>query len=401
MNIKELIEQKGTIIYQMKDCTKVARDEKRTLTDDEKDKFKKWDDQLIDLEKNIEIQKRVESIEASYAKPVEKNKETKSPEEVRKVVSHNFKKFLIGGEGNMDPEYRANVQAKGTDNLGGYTVPEIMAKEIETALLAYGGVYANSFVLRTSGGETMNWPTVNDTGNTGKLTAESADMSSGATALTFGEVNVGAYKFDSDLLVITTELLQDSAFDILGYVSAQLATRIHRILNTYFTTGTGSAQPQGYMTGASKGADFADRLVTRSTILDLIHSVDPAYRQSPQARLCFNDSTLLAIKQLAIGSADASPLWQPSMRDGEPSTIEGYKYFINQDMEDLHPTYKPMAFGDFGKFLIREALPINVIRLVERYAEKGQVGIVLLGRWDSKLLDAGTNPIKFARCATT
>ena len=126
--------------------------------------------------------------------------------------------------------------------------------------------------------------------------------------------------------------------------------------------------------------------------MDLIHSVDPAYRRSPQAAFMMNDATLAAIKKLSIGSGDDRPLWVPSMRDGAPDTIEGFRYAINPDMANLGTATKPIAFGDWSKYIIRTVGTQTLLRLNERYADSLTTGFLLYGRFDGKLLN--TSAIK-------
>ena len=90
------------------------------------------------------------------------------------------------------------------------------------------------------------------------------------------------------------------------------------------------------------------------------------------------------------------------MRVGAPDMIEGVRYTINQDMEDIHPTYKPVLFADFKRFAIREVLPLKVIRLDERFADTDETAFAILRRYDSKLLTPSTSePAVYIRNATT
>jgi len=61
----------------------------------------------------------------------------------------------------------------------------------------------------------------------------------------------------------------------------------------------------------------------------------------------------------------------------------------------------PNDIGDFGEFIIRQAGPIRLIRLVERFADTDQTGFAVIGRFDSnKLTESSTYPFKFMRNAT-
>jgi HK97 family phage major capsid protein len=208
--------------------------------------------------------------------------------------------------------------------------------------------------------------------------------------------------YTSKLVRVSFQLLQDSAFDIGGYLTEKLSTRIGRITNTHFTTGDASAKPNGVVTASTDSAvsapvaDWDTSLVSANMwahIIDFKHTVDRAYRR--QGRFMLSDATLAKIKKTSIGSSDARPLWQPSLAAGEPDTIDGSPYTINEDMADAGTaTNKFMLFGDFSKYKIRDVLGMQLLRLSERYADYLQVGFIAFSRHDGDLVDAGTNPIK-------
>src|SRR3546814_3150403 len=59
---------------------------------------------------------------------------------------------------------------------------------------------------------------------------------------------------------------------------------------------------------------------TFDELMDLVHSIDPAYRAASTCRFMFNDSTLLSMRKLKDG--DGNYLWQPADgRTGAPATV--------------------------------------------------------------------------------
>ena len=106
-----------------------------------------------------------------------------------------------------------------------------------------------------------------------------------------------------------------------------------------------------------------------------------------------NDSTISAIRKLT--DDDGQFLWQPGMQAGIPDRLYGRRVIVNQDVADIAATAKPLLFGDFRLYKIRDAAGFRLRRLVERYADNDQQGFVAFSRHDGDLLNAGTNPIKF------
>jgi HK97 family phage major capsid protein len=70
------------------------------------------------------------------------------------------------------------------------------------------------------------------------------------------------------------------------------------------------------------------------------------------------------------------PLWMPGMTAGAADTINGYRYSGNDDMAPLGPDNKSVAFGPVDKYLIRRVKEMSVLRLVERFADYGQIAFL-------------------------
>lgn len=280
--------------------------------------------------------------------------------------------------------------------VGGYTVPNEAMRPLEAALLAYGAMRGEATVIRTDSGASLPLPTSNDTTNKGAILTENSAASE--VDVTFGQLTLDAYKYSSKYLLISVELLQDSAVNVAEWIGQALGIRIGRITNDHFTTGTGSSQPNGLVTAATLGKTAAAvATVTYDEMVDLIHSVDPAYRDNGE--FMFHDGGLKMLKKIKVlqysGDATGIPLWSPGLSPGQPDSILGYPYVVNQSMTTPATGVKSILFGDFSKYIIRDVRDITLIRLDERFAEYHQVAYLAFSRHDGDLLDAGTHPVSY------
>ncbi|RMF11099.1 MAG: phage major capsid protein, partial [Alphaproteobacteria bacterium] len=233
------------------------------------------------------------------------------------------------------------------------------------------------------------WPTIDDTANTGRIKAENASVDDdGTDDAVFSEKQLEAYVYDTGMVRVPMELLQDSAFDMQALLTDLFAERLGRAANAALTTGTGTAQPHGVVTAAGVGKTTASgTAIAADELIDLLHSVDPAYRASPSARWMFNDSTLAAIRKLKDGQGNY--LWQlGDIRAGEPATILGHPYSINQAMASIGVNNRTVLFGDFSRYVVRKVRSFEVLTLRERYAENFQIGMVAFKRFDGELLNS-------------
>jgi HK97 family phage major capsid protein len=282
--------------------------------------------------------------------------------------------------------------AQSTSNTaGGYTIPEGFVANLEKALLTYGSVRSMADVLRTASGNDLPWPTADDTGNVGALLGENATESE--QDVTFGVFSLGAYKYTSKLLKTSIELLSDSNINLAAELGTMLGERIARIQNQHFTTGTGSSQPTGLTVGSATGVTAAGAAaITTDEILDLVASVDPAYRMG--ASFMMHDSTKTALLKLKNSNNDY--IWRAGLEGAAPDTLLGYQVVINNDMPELATGNVTALFGNMGAYKVREVLNTSLVRLNERFADAHQVGWVAINRADGGLLTASaTNtPVK-------
>ena len=411
INTIELRQERAQIIKEARAILDTAETEKRDLTGEENTKYEAMQ---TDIDKRMAVIEREEKMQAQERSLGEKGAEekrgllTKTGTEIggeqRKSTETEeyraaFKGYLVNGMSSLSSEQRQLILAEhralsvGTTTAGGFTVPQGFYNTLTDAMKWYGGMrQSRATVLRTATGNPLPMPMDNDTSNAGAILAENTQ--SGTQDIAFTQKTLNAYKYTSNTILVSIELLQDSAFDLEPWLAKKMGQRLGRIQNTHFTVGTGTAQPQGVVTGATLGKTGLTGQTTSviyDDLIDLEHSVDPAYRQ--EAQWMFNDQTLKILKKLK--DAMGRPLWMPGLVTKEPDTINSYPFVINQDVPNMAANAKSMLFGDFSSYFIRDVLDMIVIRMGEKYADSGQVGFVAFARADGGLLDAGMHPIAY------
>lgn len=286
-----------------------------------------------------------------------------------------------------------NAAGTGDANGSGLTIAPLFQRELLVAMKAFGGVRGAARDIATDTGASLPWPTMDDTSNVATIIGENTQVPAD-TDLSFGSRQIGSYTYRSGVLTISLQLLQDSAFDFDALIRSAMATRFARGQNAHFTNGDGNGKPQGILVGAAAGPTVAKAAITFDNLIDLEHSVDPAYRQG--ASYMFNDATLKALRQ--IKDAQGRYLWQAGANTGAPDTLNNRPYSINQDMPVIGASAKSVVFGDFNNYIIRDVLGMQMMVLRERYADYLQVGYISFMRTDGKLVSAG-QPIKYLQHA--
>jgi HK97 family phage major capsid protein len=453
MNLQELRDERKRLAVQAEEVLAASRAENRDVTPDEDAKFNAIHEDIEKLRKRIDREERQQAVSASLeasqgrrsepAQPTEHRFESRGGQTVATADAdfEGTRSWLMSGCGGatQTPEMRQaaakaniNLDAKqltitlprvalrsltsqgqdewraangmatraalgvGSGAIGGYTVKDEMMRSLEVSLLAFGGMRQSSTVIRTGTGADLPWPTMNDTANKGRLIGENSVHTN--TDVAFGQVVFQSFKYSSDYVLVSWEFLQDSTINAAEVIGKALGERIGRITNDEFTTGTGSSQPNGIVTASSLGvtATSLTATTTYDFIVDLVHSIDPAYRVG--GKFMFSDAALKMLRKVKVpqfsGQTDGQPLWQPGMVTGAPDTIFGYPYVINQSMTAPATAVKSIVFGDLSKYMIRDVRDITLVRAEERFIEYGQVAFLAWSRHDGDLLDSGTDPVK-------
>lgn len=309
---------------------------------------------------------------------------------------------------------------------GGYFVPAGFVYDIEEATKYYADLLNVCKVVKTATGALLSWPTDNDTNQAWHILGEAQQISDQGTSANYptpgtlpttdagnfnaGHIDLNGWKGSTGLIRVSLELLQDSAFDIQEYLTERFGERLGRGYEVYFTNGNGSNAPTGILpavvsSGASPvtavgssandgdGSNTGANSIGYQDLVNLIHSVDPSYRK--RGSFMFHDTTLAHLKTRL--DKFGRPLWVPAVAAGEPDTVCGFKYVVNQSFPTIAGSAYTVAFGDWSKFIIRQAGGFSILRLDERFADYGEVAFLGFSRVDSNLIDAGTHPINLLK----
>jgi len=385
----ELRGKRAELIKQATAIVDAAQAEGRSLNAEEQSKFDAIEVDVRGIKSQIDTLERAAELKKEMAANAEARQAAPKASK-----SSTFSKYLRNGMGALNAEERAlmgemrgtSTQVAGTDSLGGFLVPQDFSNELDIATLFTGEVERLAKKLNTAGGALLDYPTINDTATDANLISEAAAVT--VQDMTFANAQLSAYNYASQVRV-SMQLLQDNAFDLNGFLAESMGERIARATNAAFTTGTGSSQPQGLVTGSTAGVTAASATaITAGEVLDLIASIDPSYRNKASFGLMAHDNVITAIRKLGLGSNNDLPIFVPSMEAGQPDKIFGHNVYVNNDMESSIATgKKTLIAADFSKFIVRSAGGVQFVRLNERYMDELEVGYVCFARKDSKVID--------------
>lgn len=389
-SIQALREQRGAIAK-----TLHARVEKTTWTDADQTAYEAG---MAEIE---DIDARISRITALNERIVSDALEDRAMEATARAVRDNggdpkavFQKWLRGGEAALNAADMAsirNTMSTTTGSEGGFTVATEVARSVLDVLRQHGGMRRVSNVIQTEGGNTINFPTSDGTSEVGEIVAE--NVQAAVANLVFGTRALSTFKYSSRTVAVPIELLQDSSIDVEALVRRRLATRLARITNAHFTTGTGTGQPQGVVPAVSVGKTGLTGQTTSvifDDLVDLQHSVDPAYRELGNESFMMNDQTLRQIRKIRDGQNRPIfvPGYEVGVPGGVPDTLLGNRVIVNQDMANMAANARSILFGDFSFYTIRDVMEVTMFRFTDSvYATRGQVGFLAWSRHGGQMID--------------
>jgi len=307
--------------------------------------------------------------------------EARSREERYEATSKALRSYLVG---ERFESRDLTVSANGVLIPTGVADPKIAKKSA-------GSVYDVVGKLRTSTGEPMQLPLINDTAN--GFVLNSANISTADP--TIGSLTISVDDLRADPIELDRSLIQDSAFDLVSFIQTATQDKYMRSVSSAITSGNGSHV--GALTAVStKVTTAANTAITYADLVQVLATIEPAYMDGA----CWlMSNTTLANQVYNIKDSNARPIFLPFNDGGQSGfagTIFGYPVKINPYQTAFAAAAEAVVqFGNFQQgYTLREVEPGVTFRVLnERYGEFNQIGVVAFARVGGALTDAGTHPI--------
>jgi HK97 family phage major capsid protein len=380
MNIVEMREKRAKLWATMEGFLDTHRTDKGVLSAEDDNTYNNMENELKDITNEIRRMERRDANLAELSMPVNKpltEKPAVSEKEKTGRASNAYKEdFGLHLRGKMLVH---NVLSTTPDVDGGFLVPEEFERRILEILEEENVVRSLAKVITTHNERKIPVATGH---SVAQWTAENAAYTESNP--TFGQKQIDAFKL-TDLVRVSTELLQDSAFDLEDYIAKEFARAFGIAEEEAFCVGTGTNQPTGIFTanGGTVGVtSAAATAISVDEIISLVYALKSPYRRN--AKFLMNDATVSLLRKLK--DQNGVYLWQPSVQAGEPDRLLGYEIYTSPYVPTVAANALTIAFGDFDNYWIGDRAGRTVQRLNELYATNGQIGYVATERVDGKVI---------------
>lgn len=254
---------------------------------------------------------------------------------------------------------------------GGYLVDRETADTIRSMLLSTSSLRAVANVVSV---EAASYDVLIDRGEVGSGWATEAAAQAETATPQIERIQIALHELAA-MPKASQRLLDDSAFDIEGWLAGKIAQRFLRAESAAFVSGDGVDKPKGFLTApkvanaswawgslgyvaTGAASDFAASNPA-DCIISLVYALGAEYRAN--ASFVMNSKTAGAVRKMK--DADGRFLWSDGLAAGEPARLMGYPVLICEDMPDIAANAHAIAFGDFrAGYTIAERPDLRILR---------------------------------------
>ncbi|MEF3046609.1 phage major capsid protein [Pseudotabrizicola sp. L79] len=254
---------------------------------------------------------------------------------------------------------------------GGYLVDPQTAELIRSMLVSTSSIRAIANVVTV---ESSTFDVLIDRSEVGSGWATETGSQTETSTPAIERISIRLHEL-SAMPKASQRLLDDSAFDVEGWLAGKIATRFLRAESAAFITGDGIDKPKGILlppkvanaswTWGSLGyvpsgaaSDFATTNAA-DCIVNLVYALGADYRAN--ASFVMNSKTAGAVRKMK--DADGRFMWSDGLAAAEPARLMGYPVLICEDMPDIAANAYAIAFGDFAAgYTIAERPDLRLLR---------------------------------------
>lgn len=280
-----------------------------------------------------------------------------------------FNAYLRSGEddGLRGLELDSKSLSTAMNSDGGYLVDPQTSESVKSVLNTTASIRSIASVVNV---EATSYDVLVDHGDVGTGWATETSSLTETDTPQIDRVTIPLHEL-SALPKASQRLLDDSAFDIEGWLANRIADKFARAEASAFVNGDGVDKPKGFL--AHTAVDDAvwawgnlgyiptgvDADVTPEAIIDVVYALGAEYRAN--ASFVMNSKTAGYVRKLKDN--DGRFLWTDGLAAGQPAVLMGYPVLIAEDMPDVASGAHAIAFGDFAAgYTVAERPDLRVLR---------------------------------------
>ena len=376
MNLKELLEKRAAKQAEMKAILDMAKQENRSLNEEENTKFSALEKEIRDLDNTINAIQTSRELELNA--PVVEKEEEKKPEE-RSLEQRDYDAFDAYIRGQVENRTDPVNMTKGAN---GAVIPTSIAQKIIEKVVDICPIYKDADRYNVNG--TLTIPYYDETTQGDIQMVYADEFTDGlSTSGKFGSISLTGF-LGRAICDVSKSLINNAQFDVVNFVVNRMALAIAKFLEGELLNGTdekieGLSSLDAAVTLASKDAITADELI------ELQEAVPDAYQGN--AYWIMNKTTRTAIRKLKNAAGEYFLNRDVNSRWGY--TLLGKDVYTTANVAALGTASKTaVVYGDMKGLAVKISEDINIEVLREVKARQHAVEVVGFVEADAKVQNA-------------
>lgn len=366
MNEKAMIEKRNAKVEEMESIVNIAKEEKRVVNEEETNKFNNLKKEVEEIDNTISM---TETINKMGVKKVIEDKVTLSVEDKEKKQFANYLRGIVNTD---EPTMPADGQVM---------IPTTVWNRIIDQVIQICPIYERADRYNVKG--TLVLPKFDKENSSIVMTYADEGTKAESGKVVIDKITLNGY-LGRCLAKISKSLINNTNFDIVGFVEAKMAQAIALFIEGELLHGT-SGKIEG-LTGIAKEmtvtTESASAIVT-DELMDTQDAVIDNYQGN--SIWIMNRATRNAIRKLKDNDGDYLLNRDLSAKWGY--TLLGKDVYCSDAMDTIGAGKTVIYYGDFSGLAVKVSEEANMQVLNERYAEEHMTGILAFLEMDAKVAD--------------
>lgn len=329
---------------------KNIEDFEKGLRQNTEDIKKANEDLAAALKKNGELEDKINKANEELGKMAETldevmKKGVPNPETEEKKANDAFEKYLRTGNKEIEGLEKAAIGTGQATVL----IPTILSHEILKEIKE-----TSNFLMKgkfyTGNADIIRIPVRNEITGANQIVKEGAgNTQDGILGYTKIELRAG---YRQVRYPITDELVQDSAFDMIGEIKEAISEEFGQTLSALTVSGAYNETTEQFIEGFLTNTNVTSGAITSGTVkkvtADDLIKLETGMKSSYRSGSAYYVSPALYEEMKLWKDADGRYLWA-NILEGATMRFNGYPVYVEEFLEGIDTGKYPAVFCDFGK----------------------------------------------------
>lgn len=372
MNEKMLSEKRNEKYAKMESILNCAKEEERPVTEEEAQEFEQLEKEVNEIDNTISLNEKFNKLGGM-----------KKVTEVENVLSNENKALLIEKEKKQFENYIRGIlnnDEPTTKADAGVMIPTTVWDRIIDQVIEICPIFERADRFRVKGKLVLPKYDKENSSIVMQYADEGTDADSGKVVLSQIELNGFLARA---LAKVSNSLINNTDFDIVGFVEAKMAQAIALFIEGELLKGT-NKKVEGLSTiGEDMTVEASSSGITVDDLMDTQDAVVDKYQAN--SIWIMNRKTRNAIRKLK--DKEGQYLLNRDLTAKWGYTLLGKDVYCSDAMDEVGDGKIPVFYGDFSGLAVKVSEEANMQILRERYAVEHMTGILAFMEFDAKIAD--------------